>query len=224
MWAMARTFTEEARCLEQSKPKPTPKPQPKPVVVPIAVKPAPAAVVKTLKDPPEIWDLVREAPREGFKARSAFVSRIKSMNRVFAFGAFAALLLMVACGVLALVLRSSQARNVAAEVPPVQTTADTTVSPPVSVEVSTPAAPPSETVKKAPITRQTRRYPVAQENMLATAPSSEVSPVPAEVAPPVIEKPKPDAAVKRTPNTPVSPHLITPAKSAPPKGKVIQWP
>src|SRR5688572_12014437 len=50
MWARARTFTEAARCLEQ------PGPRPVPVAVPVVVKPAPA-VVKTLKDPPEIWDL-----------------------------------------------------------------------------------------------------------------------------------------------------------------------
>ena len=222
MWATARTFTEAARCLEQ--------PRPAPVVVPIAVRSAPPAAVKTLKDPPEIWDLVREVPRGEFKARSAFVSRLKSMNSAFALGAFAALLLVVACGVGALVLRNSQARNLPAEVPAIQTTADATTSAPVNVENSTPLAPPSETdeslsahtVKKVPVTRQTRRHPVAQENVIAIAPSSEAPPAPAAVVTPLFEKPKTDSATKITPNTPTSP-LITPAKS-PPKGKVIQWP
>ena len=221
MWATARTFTEAARCLEQ--------PRPAPVAVPVAVKPAPA-VVKTLKDPPEIWDLVREEPREGFKARSAFFTRIQSMNRAVTFGAFAALLLVVACGVGALVLRSSQAHNLSPEVPPVQTTADATVSAPVNVESSTPAAPSSDTneflsahaVKKT-ATRQTRRHRVAEEDVIATAPSSEAPPAPAEVVTPLFEKPKTDSATKSTPNPP-SPQLITPAKTAPPKGKVIQWP
>ena len=199
-----------------------------------AVKPAPAvAVVKTLKDPPEIWDLVREEPRGGFTARSAFFSRIQSMNRAVTLGAFAALLLVVACGVGALVLRSSQAPNLPREVPPVQTTADTTVSAPVDVESSTPAAPPSETneflsahaIKKT-ATRQPRRHPAAEQNVIEPAPSSEEPAAPAEVVTPLFEKPKTDSATKTTTSTSTtpSPQLITPAKSAPPKGKVIQWP
>ncbi|HEX7335228.1 MAG TPA: ankyrin repeat domain-containing protein [Pyrinomonadaceae bacterium] len=223
MWARARTFTEAARYLEQRRPRPVP------VAAPVAVKTAPA-VVKTLKDPPEIWDLVREEPREGFKARSAFFERLQSMNRAVTFGAFAALLLLVACGVGALLLRSSQARNLPPEVPPVQTTAVAPVSAPVNVESSTPAAPLPETnefasahvVKKTPA-RQPRRHPVAELNVIESAPSSEASAAPAEVVTPLFEKPKTDSAPKTTPSTP-SPQIITPPKSAPPKGKVIQWP
>ena len=231
MWATARTFTDAARCFEQ--PKPKPKPVVPAVVVPVAaVKPAPA-MVKTLKDPPEIWDLVHEVPRGEFKARSAFVSRIKSMNRAFTLGAFAVLLLAVACGVGALVLRNSQARNLSQEVQPIQTTADAAVSPPVNVESSTPAAPAVETdeflsahaIKKAPVTRPTRRHPIRDENVIATAPVTEAPAVPAEVATPQVEKPKPkssDSAAKSTPS--LSPQVITPAKSTPTKAKVIQWP
>lgn len=224
MWATARTFTEAARCLEQPS-------KPAPVVVPIAsVKPAPA-VVKTLKDPPEIWDLVREVPKGEFKARSAFVSRLQSMNRAFTIGAFAVLLLGVAFGVGALLLRSSQARNLPPEVTPVQTTAEAPVSAPVSVESSTPVAPPAETdefvsahaVKKTPVTRQPRRHPVAEENVIETAPIIESPPAPAEVVTPKFEKPKTESVTRSTPNAP-SPHLIAPAKSATPKPKVIQWP
>ena len=230
MWATARTFTEAARCLERSKPAPAAVlavAKPGPVAV---TKPGPVAV-KTLKDPPEIWDLVREVPREEFNARSAFVARVKSMNRAFAFGAFAALLLLVACGVGALVLRSSQARNLLPEVPPIQTATDATVSPPVNVESATPATPPptetneflsAHAVKKT-TTRHTRRHPVAQENVIEIAPSTDGPAAPAEVVTPQFEKPRIDSAAKSTPNTP-SPQLITPAKSAPPKAKVIQWP
>jgi hypothetical protein len=105
MWATARTFTDAARCLEK----------------PAPVRPAPAPVIKTLKDPPEIWDLVHEAPSERFNPRSAFVSRIKSMKRLVAVGAFAGLLFAISCGVAAFVFRSSEASNIATEVPPVQT-------------------------------------------------------------------------------------------------------
>ena len=229
MWAKARTFTEAARCFEQ------PKPVVPAVVVPVAAtKPAPPVVVKTLKDPPEIWDLVHEVPKGDFKARSAFVSRIKSMNRAFTLGAFAALLLVVACGVGALVLRSSQARNLPAEVPPIQTTTDAAVSSPVNVESSTPAAPAVETdeflsahaIKKVPVTRQTKRHAIRDENVVETAPVAEAPAAPAEVATPQFEKPKPkssDSAAKTTAPS-LSPQLITPAKSAPPKAKVIQWP
>ena len=229
MWAMARTFTDAARCLEQ--PRPRPVPVAAPVAVPVVVKPAPAvAVVKTLKDPPEIWDLVREEPREGFKARSAFFSRVQSMNRAVTFGAFAVLLLVVAGGVWVLVLRSSQERNLPPEVPAVQTTAAATVSAPVDVESSSPAPPPSDTnelvsahaVKKtAP--RQTRRHLIAEPSVIETAPSVEAPAAPAEVVTPLFEKPRTDSATKSTPGTP-SPQIITPAKTAPPKGKVIQWP
>jgi len=233
MWATARTFTEAARCFEQAKPRPVVRAVVGPPVAPVvAAKPAPA-VVRTLKDPPEIWDLVHEVPREEFKARSAFVSRIKSMNRAVTLGAFAVLLLAVACGVGALVLRNSQARNLPAEVQPVQTTADVAVSPPVNVESSTPAAPAVETdeflsahaVKKVPVTRQSRRHPIRDENVIETAPVTEAPAAPAVVATPQFEKPKPklsDSAAKSTP--PLSPQVITPAKSTPTKAKVIQWP
>jgi uncharacterized protein len=233
MWATARTFTEAARCLEQPRRAPV-------AVVPVAAKPAPVpvqmpVVIKTLKDPPEIWDLVHEVPRGEFKARSAFVSRVRSMNRAVTLGAFAALLLVVACGVGALVLRKPQARNLPPEVPPAQQTADAVVTPPVNVESSAPIPPPSETdeflsahaIKKVPVTRQSRRQPVVHQNVIETAPAVEPPPAaPAAVASPQFEKPQSkssDSAAKSPPGA-LSPQLITPAKSAPPKGKVIQWP
>ena len=67
-------------------------------------------VIKTLKDPPEIWDLVHEVPK-GFNARSAFLSRLQSMKRSWAFGLTTVIVLIAACGVGVLVLRGVQARS-----------------------------------------------------------------------------------------------------------------
>ena len=225
MWATARTFTDAARYLEtKSEPAPV-----RPGPGPVRLAPAPAAVpvVQTLKDPPEIWDLVHEVPK-GFDARSAFVSRIKSMNRLVAVGAFAGLLLAISCGVAALVLRSSRAGNIATELPPVKIAAEVRVDPPVPVQSSVTELPAtvddaveSHVVKKAPVTRQFRARPVVEENALAAAATREAP----QVAVPEIEKPKPrESPVKTEPNATLSPHLITPAKSTAPKGKVIQWP
>jgi hypothetical protein len=222
-WARVRTFDEVARCLESHAPKA------------VAVAPAPAidapapvavpATVQTLKEPPEIWDLVHEVPRS-FNPRSAFMSRITSMRRTFLLGACAAVLLIVGAGVGALMLRSSQARGLAAEVPPVPIATEAAVSnPPQSQTVV--ESPPVEVVNgnhvravpnKARLwIRQPRSAPFSGEV---------VSEAPAEpVAAPQIESPKPaPPTVKSSPNVSLSPQVITPSKSAPPKGKVIQWP
>jgi hypothetical protein len=102
-WARARTFDEVARCLETHAPKPV-RDTPTPVMHP----PTPVAVapleVKTLKDPPEIWDLVHEEPRS-FNPRSAFVSHITSMKRTFVFGMCAVVLRIGWGGVCVLMLR-----------------------------------------------------------------------------------------------------------------------
>jgi hypothetical protein len=68
-------------------------------------------VIKTLKDPPEIWDVVHEVPRN-FNARSAFLTRIQSVKWPVAVGAFAVLLFVVAGGAGVFLSRSSKARNV----------------------------------------------------------------------------------------------------------------
>jgi ankyrin repeat protein len=229
-WARARTYEEVARCLESHAP---PK---KPV---IAIAPAPAPVepervastpvvviptVKTLSDPPEIWDLVHEAPRD-FNPRSAFISRLMSMKKTFAAGACALVLLFVGSVVGVWMLRSSHARGLQPpkEVAPAPVTAaaTTTVSQPEAVVEN----PPVEVVNdnharavpnKARLQfRQPRTAPVVSE--------------PVAEAPPVVtpqpESPKPSPPVVKTnTTTALSPHLITPAKTAPPKGKVIQWP
>jgi len=229
-WAKARTFDEVARCLETHEPK-------KPVIAarrlvpvetttPIAVTPA---VVKTLKDPPEIWDLVHEEPRS-FNPRSAFLSRITSMRKTLALGACAVVLLIVGGGVSALMLRKSQPRVLPPEIQPAPIAAETTVSRPAQPEAVV-ESPPLEVVndnhvravpnKARMLIRQPRLAPVVSEAPVESEPSREAP----AVATPQFESPKPAApAVRANPNTALSPQVITPAKNAPSKGKVIQWP
>jgi hypothetical protein len=231
MWATARTFTEAARCLDQPAPAPAPQLAPRPAPAPSPIRPVaavPAPVIRTLSNPPEIWDLVHEVPK-GFDARSAFISRIKSMNRAVALGAFAVLLFAISCGVAAFVFRSSQASDISAGLPPVQTAAEVPVAPPAPVESPATEAAlanadnplSAHVVHRSPVTRQSRQRPVVEENVVEVAPGKAEAPV----AVPVIEKPKPREVVKSPPpNTALSPHLITPATTTAPKGKVIQWP
>jgi len=232
-WARARTYEEVARCLESHAP-------PKKPVIAIAPTPAPVepepikslcvetsvavipTVVKTLSDPPEIWDLVHEAPRD-FNPRSAFVSRLMSMRKSFALGACAMVLLSVGSLVGVWMLRGSHARVLPSKevVPAPVAAAATTVSQPEAVVEN----PPVEVVNdnharaipnKARLQfRQPRTAPVVSEPL----------PEAAAVTTPQSESPKPSPPVVKTnPSTALSPHLITPAKTAPPKGKVIQWP
>jgi len=227
-WAKARTFHEVARCLETPAPKQVTM-APTPVTGPPTLVAAAPAAVKTLKDPPEIWDLVQEVPRS-FDPRSVFVSRLMSMKRTFALGACAAVLLIVGSGVGALKLRSSQVSGLPAEIPPAPIVAETTVSnspqpqavvesPPVEVVNDNHArAVPS---KARMWIRQPRTTPVISEAPAETVQSREAP----AVATPQFESPKPAApAVKSSPNTALSPHSIAPSTNTPAKAKVIQWP
>ena len=126
-WAVRRTFVEAARCLETHSPKPAPAPAPAPV--PVAAAPA---EIQTLKDPPEIWDLVHEVPR-GFNARSAFISRLKSMRTSFALRVAAGVVVSAACVVSVLVFRGSQARSLSVDEPATQSVVATELSAPVNV-------------------------------------------------------------------------------------------
>ena len=222
-WARARTYEDVAQCLEAHAPPKKPviaiAPTPAPVEpIPVAVTP----VVKTLSDPPEIWDLVHEAPRN-FNPRTAFISRLMSTRKTFALGACALVLLIVGSAAGLWMLRRSHARRLApADVAPAPVAAATTVNQPVQPEAVV-ENPPVEVVSDnhaRAVPNKTRRQP-------RTAPV--VSEPPTEAATvttlPQSESPKPSPPVMKTdPNTALSPHLITPAKNAPPKGKVIQWP
>jgi Ankyrin repeats (3 copies) len=230
-WARARTYEDVAQCLEKHAPPKKPviaiAPTPAPVE-PVRVESTPVAItptVKTLSDPPEIWDLVHEVPRN-FNPRSAFVSRLMSMRKTFAFGACALVLLIVGSVVGVWMLRSSHARGLPrAEVAPAPVAAEATVSQPAQPEPVV-ENPPVEVVndnhtRAVPNRvrlqiRQPRIAPVVSE------PPTEAAAVTTPLQP---ESPKPSPPVVKTnPSTALSPHLITPAKNAPPKGKVIQWP
>lgn len=238
-WAMRRTFAEAARCLENRAPKPAPTPAAAPASVP--------TVIKTLKDPPEIWDLVHEVPR-GFNARSAFMSRLRSMRASLAFRLAAVVIVIAACVVSVVVFKGSQARNLPVNVPASQSVATNEASAPVNVDHTkseTPVDPsaaeanqlshhadspvvndtPSRKVAltRQTLTRQTRPRAVPGEEPAQTVQnvqSREVTAAPV-TSTPKVEPPRKPA---NTPNNTLSPQLITPAKSAPPKGKVIQWP
>ena len=224
-WAKVRTFDEVARCLEAYAPKrvsatPTPVRHPP---TPVDVTPV---EVKTLTDPPEIWDLVHEVPRN-FDPRSAFVLRITSMKRTLALAACVVVLLLVGGGVAAFKFRNSRSIGLPAEVPPVQVAAETTVSSPAPAQAVAESQPVevvndnhARTVpNKARLwIRQPRTFPTVAE---ASPETVEIKEAPV-VATPQFESPKPAApAVKSNPNPAA---VIAPPKSAPPKGKVIQWP
>ena len=131
-------------------------------------------------------------------------------------------LLIVGAGVGVLMLRNSQANSLPAEIPPVAIAAETRVSgpPPAQAVVETP---PVEVVNdnhsrtvpnKARLAiRQPRTFPVVTEMPTQIVESKEVP----AVATPQFESPKPAPPVVKT-------NAIAPPRSAPPKGKVIQWP
>jgi Ankyrin repeats (3 copies) len=229
-WAIRRTFDEAARCLETKTTKPAPAPQ-RAAVAPVAIK--------TLKDPPEIWDLVHEEPR-GFDARSAFLTRLKSMRTSFALRAAAVVVVSAACVVSVLVFRGSQARSLPVDVPASQSAVATEATAPVNVENTKTETPADQSTteanqfshhsgspggvddkpsRKVVLTRQTRARAVPEEERPQSVQSKEVLAAPV-IAAPQVETRKPANAA----NTSLSPQLIAPAKSAPPKGKVIQWP
>jgi len=257
MWATARTFNEVVDQLEKPAPvvaKPAPVPKPTPVAQPTPVaKPAPlpkkqeqapalvainsVPVVRTLKDPPEIWDLVHEVPR-GFNPRSAFLTRLRSIQGGWAFR-MAAVLVLIGAGVAGvMLLRGVQARNEAVSKAPQpvsvapNASAPSAFVPPSVSEPSTSAAIENNATATDPVvvTRKPgSRWPRANSHRAErdvasqVAASETVQPV---ATPAAKASPEQRAEVQPKPNAnlPLSPQLIAPAKNAAPKGKVIQWP
>ena len=241
MWAAARTYDDAARCLEQ---KPAPVRVAPPPVATVHVMPAPEPprpapveplVVRTLKDPPEIWDLVHEAPRT-FNPGSNFVARITSMKLTHVLGMCAVLLLLVG-GVWAWVLRGPRVPNLPSSAPPVRATAALKVqTPQPAVQNETSVVTPQPVPEQSPVANtfddhragsNKTYFPVRQvkPRLPATAAvveSPQTRETPA-VATPQFESRKPPEPVAKSSPTTLSPQLITPPKSAP-KGKVIQWP
>jgi hypothetical protein len=260
MWATARTFNEVVDQLQKpapvTKPAPVAKPTKPKTQEPVAAPPVqidrrpaaakPAAVVRTLSDPPEIWDLVHEAPR-GFNPRSAFLTRLKSLNGGWVLRTAAAVVLIGAGVVGVMLLRGAQARNDGPLVAPAKqplatmsvpgaTANSANNSQPATVEPSASAAPSlapiaSESptteapiVNRKPVSRWSRGVSRAERDLpRQVAPSETVEPVATPVAQASPER-RPYAQPKTTAGAPLSPQLIAPAKSATPKGKVIQWP
>ena len=274
MWATARTFNEVVDQLQKPAPaaKPTSVPKPAPLTKPVQPKtqeqvaappvqqvatppvqidrrPAAAkpAVVRTLSDPPEIWDLVHEAPR-GFNPRSAFLTRLKSLKGGWVFRTAAAMVLIGAGVVGVMLLRGVQARNDGPLVAPAKqqptatmsvsgaTTTSANISQPATVEPSASAATslaPVESsspttdapiVNRKPVARWSRGGSRAERDLTRQVAASEtVQPVATPVAQTNPER-RADVQPKTTASAPLSPQLIAPAKSATPKGKVIQWP
>ncbi len=234
-------------------PAPSAVPTPSPVPTMSAVPAPPAApivrtgpaVVRTLKEPPEIWDLVHEVPL-GFDARSAFVTRLKSIQTGLAFRAVAALVLIGLSVVGVMVLRGVQARSERTEAQPIITSQPKDISPPPAPApiAPAPAVPATETqtavVPEAvapPLNDDNKSVAVSKPGArLRVASSHRVEPratrvETTEVQPAVAPSAKPEqpARVENTTtktklSVPLSPQLISPVKSSAPKAKVIQWP
>ena len=246
MWATARTFNEVVNQLEKPAPAtPVRKPVNEPVKAPNAVKvPEPVrqpasvpVVVRTLKEPPEIWDLVHEVPR-GFNARSAFAARLKSTGLVFRMAAGVVLIAVSVVGVMML-LRGVQARsekdsefsprapiattNAASEAPKAEIRVESAPDPLPITRATDDTENAVTTQKTGPRTRVVSSHRVERVQTRRVAAAEVVQPVatPTEKAEPET-RPAPQTRVKA--NTPLSPQLIAPSKSATPKPKVIQWP
>lgn len=258
MWATARTFNEVVDQLKQPAPPKTEKratvsrPTPAPTMAParpVAKTTGVPQVVHTLKDPPEIWELVHEAPK-GFNARATFVTRLRTMRLTFRLAAAAGLL--GACILGALVLRGVHARSETITVQPLtpsspavkvqndKTTFESSVPPTVTAPAATttisavpnvaPTVPASpQDIKTAPARRRNSHYrginlPAVEMN--TTEQPAATATVQKIAAPPESS----DAKVRANPTTqtksssPLSPQLITPAQNTAPKKKVIQWP
>jgi hypothetical protein len=264
MWATARTFSEVVDELENPAP-PVEKPllverltppiertasQSKlvePVSRAVARAAAGCAVVRTLKDPPEIWDLVHPAPKEGFNARSAFVARLSSMRSAFAFRAVTVVVLASVCAALGIwLLRGVQARSEGRT--DRQPTPAAVVSAPG--EAVSEAAPPSAA---APASPSIETIPATQPGeVVGASTTSSDKPVfarkrssrinshrfdqPTNVATNDVSQPVVTPSVRISPQTrneavttsknsgALSPQLIAPVKSSASKAKVIQWP
>lgn len=259
MWATARTFNEVVDQLEKpAPPRKTQESVAKPVPAPIRAVPTAnpitravvkTAVVRTLKDPPEIWDLVHEEPRGRFKARSAFLTRLKAIKTGLAFRMAAVAVLIAAGTVGVMVLRGVQARNSRNLATNAKAASTTTISvekagssqantsgsevqpyaAPVVVEPSFVAPEVGNgsvgevpTVNRKIGSHSSRRasHRVEQNSTTPVAANPVVQPVaiPSVKTNPAESQPKPKAS------SPLSTQMISPAKNAAPKGKVIQWP
>ncbi|HEX3187396.1 MAG TPA: ankyrin repeat domain-containing protein [Pyrinomonadaceae bacterium] len=229
IWAKARSYGDVARSLQthQDQPKksvpsvssvvrsePEPEPEPEPE------RQAEQIVTRTLKDPPEIWDLVHEAPRD-FNATSAFMARLGRLNGALTI-TIAGLLLIGAGAAAAFYFRNKlpallssapapaapaakpTTAPAAATAPPAATaptipaavvnpTSDATTN--LTTEAPVVAVDPAGIVPTTSIGRRSRAFarPRATANGVDTQPANaETAVAPPAITPPAIATPKPE--------------------------------
>jgi hypothetical protein len=235
IWAKARSFGDVARCLEKRRHESKESVIEK-SVSPVECESRPEPIVRTLKDPPEIWDLVHEAPRN-FDATSTFMARIGSMKGGFLVPVMA-LLVVIACGVIGAIYlkdRISLPTAPAAAAAPQPATVSTPVvteqtkdnhvtseSPAIAVEE------PASVELNRTIPRTARSF--ARSRAIPGTLNNEgdntvrqAAPAPPAIAPPRVDLRAADADTKKT-AVPLTPQMISPPKPSQAKGKVIQWP
>jgi hypothetical protein len=208
IWARARNFGDVARSLERPR-----------SVVP---KPAPI-VVKTLKDPPEIWDLVQEAPRN-FDARAAFVARMGSVKVAVTIAVV--LLIVISAGAGAMFYLKNRVRIVSTPAPAAAATQTAPVLETPAVATEPLKSEVTPTPNPITVTRRTRSF--ATNRAIPTQINNEPTPIETAVAQPTVAAPKPEPRTSATPDTkkptpPLNSQIISP-KTTQPKAKVIQWP
>ena len=263
MWATARTFNAVVKSLQKpasakadiapqrfSVPAPAPARVFEPAPAPETSAPRPVSMeIRTLKEPPEIWDLVHEESRR-FDARSAFMTRLQSMRSGWAFRVTAATMVIALSVVGVIVLRNVQARSernsarqaeASPQIRPVtnngwQPVTEKSSQPPTAVVPAPPAdnstttatiaaSDPAVAVRKQGSRSSFMNSHRLQRSALRGDVADEVAPSPALVTEKPDTSPR-STAVANKPATPspLSPQMISPPKSTTPKGKVIQWP
>ena len=205
--------------------------------------------VRTLHDPPEIWDLVHETRTE-FHPRSAFVAHLTSVNPLV----LAAIALIIVGGAVfgfmkirgrsesapaASSVRAEESNPKPASSAQV-TVPNTTASPPNQQTTNTPASTditgssvePNTTVA-APTAVSGKRFASKPSRQSPTSSGSTGSVTVAgtvnnqqSIGPKSDNEKRADATVaKKESDKAPTPQLIAPAKGSPsPRGKVIQWP
>lgn len=213
IWAKARNFGDVARSLERPRSAP-----PKPAPVPI--------VVKTLKDPPEIWDLVQEAPKN-FDARAAFVARMGSVKVSVTIAIV--LLVVISAGAGVMFYLKKRVRVVSIPAPAAATTTVTVPeTPAVATEPLKPEVNPDVNLTPNPNTAARRSGSFVKPHTISTAVNNEPTPIETAPAQPTVAATKIEPRTSATSDTkkqtpPLSSQIISP-KTAQPKAKVIQWP
>ena len=208
---------------------------PEPEVVRSQVETTPL-VVKTLSEPPEIWDLVHEAPRD-FSAGSAFIARVGSITAGVV--VCLAVVFIVAGGIVGLkyywkgappparVVTAPPALPSTTTVPQSPSTITESQPPVKATTESTATEAPSITVPEPAVQRNSVRRSFAKHRPEQSEGSTATATVQSVVStPPPVTAPKVDTANAGSTKTtaPVSPQLISPPKTQQSKAKVIQWP